>query len=291
MQEAVVLPVLRCYGGLGLRSRWREGQRSRRRGSGGAGGKARVDEVKAQRSARPASGSGGNGLLTVAWSFALLQVAAALPLAGCNHEEPVMVVRTRDPSRHLVGSFGLVTLMQTERLEPGPCLKLSGQFVHYSRIHPEAVVRAIDPEIGRLPNEGVLGQCQEVRPEGRQLPRPGDAADEVPFMIELLDAGNLVVRHPIGTIGVEPQPFPDVLASVGGVVYGTPAGECIPLSGEGEIAVQGDGGPDVGTFSVVLPLPRQPEISAVDGIPPENGQISLGHPLEGPLIVQWQRPE
>lgn len=222
---------------------------------------------------------------------ALLSVGVALHLAACSNAEPVMVVRTPDPSRQHVGSFGLLTLMETERPGQDPCLKLYGQFVHYAHLHPEAVVRAIDPEMGRLPNEGVLGQCSVLRNDERPIPADGGAGSQEPFSIELLDAGGLTVRSPYGTLEIEPRPFPDMLASVGGVVYGSSAADCIPLAGEGELVVQSAGGRDVGAFFASLPMPQRLEIVAVDGIAPEDGQVVLGRPLDGVLPVQWQEPE
>jgi len=263
-------------------------------GEPGRGQGARGTRPHEAVSSRPPGGAPGRGRpLRVSSTLLLLLLALVLP--GCGPEEPLLTVRTEDPSAppEAIGSFGLITLLPPlARASEGPCLKLTGQFVHFTQLRAEEVLRAIDPELGRLPNEGIPGQCRLLPPEEHA---PTLSARQVegsnPFTIDLLDAGPLAIRSPEVAITVEPTPFPDLLASVAGVVYGAAAEECIPLGGEGDLIVQTQGGPDVGPFTAVLPLPRPVTIQAVDEIPPDEGCVLLGHRPQGSLRVRWDRSE
>ncbi len=209
---------------------------------------------------------------------------------GCGPEEPVMVVRTSDPTHHSSGSFGLVTLRQVARAPGSACLKLSGQFVSYRDIHPDAVVRAVDPEIGRLPNEGVPGQCRLLRSDALSEGATGqDPGAQGRFSIDLLDAGGLLLRSPQGEALVAPRDFPDMLSSVAGVVYSSTPADCVTLDGDGELSVEGQGGAEVGSFSVSLPLPQRPEIQEVAGQVAEAGSIAARRGEDLPL--RWHQGE
>jgi len=222
--------------------------------------------------------------------------AVALLLAGCSPEEPVMVVRTPDPSlvrSGYSGSFGLITVVAEAGGESaeGGGLRLSGQFVHYDGLHPDAVVRAVDPAVGRLPNEGVPGTCQPL-PSGAlagSLPAGGAPGT---FSIQLLAAGELTVAARDLQQAVDPREFPDLFPTVGGVVYGE-ALTALDLVDDrpSEVTVEGAGGADVGPFSAHISLPARPVIRSVDGVAAVAGRVHLGQPVEGPLQIEWDAGE
>ncbi len=209
---------------------------------------------------------------------AVLLVATVTAFA-CNPDEPVLSLRV-DPTVRETGSFGLVSLLQS-----GPGLRLTGQFVAYENLHPDQVIRAIDPEIGTMPNEAPRGRCVELTGQTPSEPLDGD------FSIDLLDAGNILVTGPEGTITVEPRDFPDMLSSVGGVVYSSGPGQVVPLGPDADIVVAATGGPEVGAFSASVPMPRRLFVASVDGIPPSEGRVDIGSIGASPMQVQWYEPD
>lgn len=106
--------------------------------------------------------------------------------------------------------------------------------------------------------------------------------------VDLLDAGQVSVGVASARQTLDPQYFPDVVATVSGVTYAGSAGlGPLPLRrrGSSEVRFDGTGSGEVGSFAVSLALPAAVRLRLVGGRLPVDGHARVER--TGGLAVRW----
>ncbi len=143
-----------------------------------------------------------------------------------------------------------VALTFTRAGEAAPRFEAVGHFVRY-RATDSARVAVV---LGLSDDEAIpVGTCRLV-----------DAAEEVaravtssPDVVQLLDAGRLLVKGPTDATMLPPRHYPDLTPYVTGVVYGLGDVGAIALDPGGFYQVAGEGGDEVGPFTAQITAPRE----------------------------------
>ncbi len=104
--------------------------------------------------------------------------------------------------------------------------------------------------------------------------------------LELLDAGDLLVRLDDDRVRVEDWSFPSVYGVVSGVLYGGSEDLGLPFRPGREYRVSSSGSAVVGAFDIALPAPDEISGLVVDGT--EVAVDGLAVDLDGPVEVRWE---
>ncbi len=206
--------------------------------------------------------------------------ASALALAlGCAEELPSRELGSSAPASR----FGHLSITYSEHRVPGgvdPQVIASGLFARHIGVSKTDVVSAIVSSDG-FDDTPVVGAC---RVESRALGlRPGED-----HFVDLVDAGELRVNAPAGSVRLDRRSFPEVYPAVTGLTYeGTlprpELGEDTPLR------IEGRGSYEVGPFVVEATLPAVPSLLAVDGTPVTGPYAAVR--WDADLEVRWAVPE
>ena len=122
--------------------------------------------------------------------------------------------------------------------------------------HRNAEADGIEALLGAGPAELRRGECRVV--DRRARSGAAFSAEGPEAEVELLDAGDLLIRGPSGQSALQARRYPDLVPFVAGVYY---AETEPPLELEqgtsGEVQVVGVGGAEVGPFAATVPLPLE----------------------------------
>ncbi|MBI4509813.1 MAG: hypothetical protein HY698_09250 [Deltaproteobacteria bacterium] len=129
----------------------------------------------------------------------------------------------------------------------------------------QVLAGATSPSLLRLPP----GAC--VRVDGEALLSDVLARASSDTTVEMLDAGELMVRAAGGTVRLLPRYVPEIVPLVSGVLYESEGADPLaspPDVGLAEVLVSSLGGPDIGRFDTLAEFPPVPRITSLNGVDP-----------------------
>ena len=179
--------------------------------------------------------------------------------------------------------FAVVTLSYDEAEEdPGhDALNVQALFVEHAGVGEQVAVALLN-----APHEGLVdasipldGCVVEVRPAAALEPEEGVGR------VTLLDAGEVFVELPAGSVMLEGHYFPELYAAVGGLQYDGVLRDRAAFGSGPRVTVTADGSDEVGEFSVALAVPPVIHLQTIGGEPARRARRWA--PDDGGLEVGW----
>ena len=180
-------------------------------------------------------------------STSLIAATVAAVLAGCSVADPSL--DAGEPAiEHTLAEVALIFTRAQD--ESGAArFDAEGHFVRYHAADSSRVATVL----GLSDDESMpLDSCRLV--DGAQeIDRALAASNDV---VELLDAGRLLVKGPLDATMLQPRHYPELTPYVTGVVYGLEEAPSLALEPGALYEVAGEGGEEVGPFVARVGAPR-----------------------------------
>lgn len=224
--------------------------------------------------------------LTYGWLIALFVGI------GCGGAEELSNDNERVQSR----SFGLMSVnythdWQTDHNRNNQSLELTttAQFVRYSAIEEKTIAKLLALPINPdrdLPTQGCKLYDLSIDLDEQGLVQNSDSEKEESPTVDLLEAGDLVVKAGSVNVKLSPRHFPGLLPFISGVVYGEVQSD--QSENTSQIDIQSAGGSSVGSFNTNLMSPTLPQLTKISSQSPSQSiQISQNEAIE----LNWQSAE
>jgi hypothetical protein len=208
--------------------------------------------------------------------------ASALVLVGCGvgSDSPQKVPDAGSKS------FARLAVVLTAPRDGGVTVGAAGRLLRYRGVDLDsAQVLAGSRDRERAP----LGRCavldDEAQLEDALATSPPDAA------VQMLDAGDVLVRVAGQTVKMSPRYVPDIVPFVSGVVYDGEMSTDSELGSVGgreeaqtEAWIAGFGGQQVGRFVTAAEVPAMPRFLSIAGAAPAGAAMDAG----ADVPVSWQ---
>lgn len=184
-------------------------------------------------------------------------------------------------------SFARLRITLTIPREGDPAIATEARLLRYRDLDADSaqvLAGATAPSFDALPP----GRC--VRVDGEALLEDTLGTTSPDAAIEMLDAGDLVIRMGARTVRMLPRYAPQPLPFVSGVVYESDASgrDVLPpveVNAGDEAFVSAYGGDDVGRFDAIASVPAPARFVAVDGQDPAAGPITINRGAD--LALRW----
>ena len=210
-----------------------------------------------------------------------LRIAAATGLAlaslvGCG-------VGGDDPTLNAAAdqrSFGLMSVTyvqnrETDGASPRLHLSTTAQFVRYSALQRAQLARLLALPLTPATDLPAEDHC-ELYERAVDLGQQGLSSGAEMASVELLEAGNLLLKTAAGAMSLVPRHYPGLLPFIFGVVYGE--AKPGPVGAAGSVEVSSEGGEAVGPFRASAESPGFPQLQ----------DLAAEQALGGALNLRWR---